>query len=303
MRRSSLPKPVRNGLAVGAFILVIVALVGFAGAPRTLAVSAPTPEELSLWVNVYVRLWPPGAVDELPPKADIRNDWPGHLVATATVPKNGLGSVEVGLHAIDCLPDGTCPLADISMAMGGVGPPPGVPRDKLITGFVSGIVDPVAGVPFDLAVDIEQKADWDPTSLGLPDRLIAIAHHPRGPDLATGELLRQGAAGQPYAGTLTIPDAGDIVVVAALPGSGSEEVVIPTTTTRLTVATTGRELPAAGGEPTGGDRASGAPRAGTNPTPVDAGGSDDLSLLLWIVGVGVVLLITALMVRPVFADL
>jgi hypothetical protein len=43
MRRSSLPKPVRDGLAIGAIILVIVALVWFAGAPRTLAVSAPTP--------------------------------------------------------------------------------------------------------------------------------------------------------------------------------------------------------------------------------------------------------------------
>ena len=43
MRRSSLSKPVRDGLAIGAIILVVAALVAFAGAPRVLAVSAPTP--------------------------------------------------------------------------------------------------------------------------------------------------------------------------------------------------------------------------------------------------------------------
>ena len=42
MRRSSLPNRVRDGLAIGALILVIAALVGFAGAPRVLALSAPT---------------------------------------------------------------------------------------------------------------------------------------------------------------------------------------------------------------------------------------------------------------------
>jgi hypothetical protein len=338
MRRASLPKPVRDGLAIGALILVIAALVGFAGAPRVLALSAPTPapsyfytiqawldretprdaqpgstvrigvtlwdraaEELSLWTNVYVRLWPPGAPDRLPPKADIRNDWPGHLVATATVPAGGLGSIEVGLHAIDCHPDGTCPLADIPMEIGGVGPPPDVPREKLIKGSVSGVVDPVVGVPFDLTVDIEQLADWDPASLNLPDHLVAFAHHPRGPDLATAELRRQGSPGQPYVGTMTIPEAGDMVLVAALPADGTEDVVIPTTTTRLTVATAGGVLPAAGGQPTGGVPASGVP--GTGPAQVDAGGSDDLSLLLWIAVAVVVLFVTALMVRRVFADL
>jgi hypothetical protein len=346
MRRSSLPKPVRDGLAIGTIILVIVALVGFAGAPRTLAASAPTPVassfyaiqpwldreapldaapgstirigitlwdtaagELSLWVNVYVRLWPPGSVDGLPPKADIRNDWPGHLIATATVPQGGLGSIEVGLHGVECHPDGTCPLADIPMTIGGVGPPPGVPREKLITGSVSGIVDPVAGVPFDLTVDIHEKADWDPASLGLPDRIVAIARHPRGPDLETAELRRQGPAGQPYTGSVTLPEAGDMVVVAALPGNGAEDTVLPTTTTRLLVASA-----AGGGQPTGGGEsaagggaaaagATGAPRTGTNPAPVDAGGSGDRSLLLWIVGVGLVLVVTGLMVRRVFADL
>lgn len=189
------------------------------------------------------------------------------------------------------------------MEIGGVGPPPDVPREKLIKGSISGIVDPVVDVPFDLSVDIEQLADWDPASLGLPDHLVAFAHHPRGPDLATADLRRQGPAGQPYAGTLTIPEAGDMVVVAALPGNATEDVVIPTTTTRLTVATAGGVLPAAGGQPTGGVRASGAPRAGTNPPGVGAGGSDDLSLLLWIGVAVLVLLVTAVMVRRVFADL
>ena len=43
MRRASLPKPVRDGLAIGVLILVITALVGFSGAPRVLALSAPSP--------------------------------------------------------------------------------------------------------------------------------------------------------------------------------------------------------------------------------------------------------------------
>jgi hypothetical protein len=46
MRRSTLPKPVRGALAIGALILVIAALLGFAGAPRVLATSALPPSSL-----------------------------------------------------------------------------------------------------------------------------------------------------------------------------------------------------------------------------------------------------------------
>jgi hypothetical protein len=51
MRRSTLPKPVRGALAIGALILVIAALVGFAGAPRVLAISASTPSPNHFYVS------------------------------------------------------------------------------------------------------------------------------------------------------------------------------------------------------------------------------------------------------------
>ena len=97
MRRSSLPKPVRDGLAIGAIILVIAALVGFAGAPRILAASAPTPAAsyfytIQAWldreppmdaapgstVRIGVTLWDRAAEERAP----------NHVVAVSTTRDN-----------------------------------------------------------------------------------------------------------------------------------------------------------------------------------------------------------------------
>jgi hypothetical protein len=69
MRRASLPKPVRDGLAIGALILVIAALVGFAGAPRVLALSAPTPDLVAVSSTSDDRAPLDDADPELPPMA------------------------------------------------------------------------------------------------------------------------------------------------------------------------------------------------------------------------------------------
>ena len=124
--------------------------------------------------------------------------------------------------------------------------------------------------------------------------------------LAIGALILVIAALVGFAGAPRV-----LALSAPTPAPSSSSTIqgwLHRETTRLTVATPGvlpdaGGQPAAGGQPTGGVRASGSPRAGMSPAEVDAGGSDDLSLLLWIAIAVVVLLVTAVMVRRVFAGL
>ncbi len=234
--------------------------------------------------GMYVRVLPASGQGQ-PTEAQARSDWTGHLRAQATVPVGGAGSVAVGFHGEQCDESNNCTPIDLPLRVMGTGPPPEAPRSELVDavlGFPSASV--VAGVPFDLEVDLQPKADWDPAALGLPDRVVVTARQPRGngPDLVAADLRSTGAADLRYLGTLTIPEAGDVVVAVALPAANGQDETIPSSVTRLQVEKPGapgtEAPPSVAGDPAG------------PPVPLLA-------------GLGALVIAAGLLIRRVFADL
>jgi hypothetical protein len=234
--------------------------------------------------GMYVRILPAGGTGK-PTEAQARSDWTGHLRAQATVPVGGAGSVAVGFRGEQCDASNNCTPVDVPLRVMGTGPPPEAPRSELVDaglGLPSAPV--VAGVPFELEVDLEPKADWDPAALGLPDRVVVTVRQPRGngPDLVAAELRSTGPADLRYVGTLTIPEAGDLVLAVALPADHGQDETIPSSVTRLQV-----EKP-------------GAP--GTDAPPPVAGDPAGPTVPL-LAGLGALVIVAGLLIRRVFADL
>jgi hypothetical protein len=234
--------------------------------------------------GLYVRILPASGQGK-PTEAQARSDWTGHLRAQATVPVGGAGALAVGFHGEQCDASNVCTPVDLPLRVMGTGPPPEAPRAELVEASLGLPSAPVvAGVPFDLEVDLEPKADWDPAALGLPDRVVITVREPRGsgPDLATAELRSTGPADLRYLGTLTIPEAGDVVVAVALPADNGQDETIPSSVTRLQI-----EQPGAPG--TEAPPAVAADPAGP-PVPLLA-------------GLGALAIVAGLLIRRVFADL
>jgi hypothetical protein len=234
--------------------------------------------------GMYVRIVP-ATGHAKPTEAQARSDWTGHLRAQATVPEGGVGTVAVGFHGEECDANNNCKPVDLPLRVMGTGPPPDAPRAELVDavlGLPSASV--VAGVSIDLEVDLEPKADWDPAALGLPDRVVVTVREPRGngPDLVAAELRSTGPADLRYIGTLTIPEAGDLVLAVALPADNGQDETIPSSVTRLQV-----EKP-------------GAP--GTDAPPPVAGDPAGPSVPL-LAGLGALVIVAGLLIRKVFADL
>ena len=234
--------------------------------------------------GMYVRVLP-ATGHAKPTEAQTRSDWTGHIRAQATVPEGGAGSVAVGFHGEQCDASNTCTPVDLPLRVMGTGPPPEAPRSELVD-VVLGLppASVVAGVPFDVEVDLEPKADWDPAALGLPDRVVVTVRQPRGsgPDLVAADLRSTGQADLRYLGTLTIPEPGDVVVAVALPAANGQDLMIPSSVTRLQVEKPGAPgtlaQPAVAGDPAG------------PPGPLLA-------------GLGALVVVAGLLIRRVFADL
>ncbi|MDQ3127129.1 MAG: hypothetical protein M3Q66_01550 [Chloroflexota bacterium] len=217
-----------------------------------------------------------------PSRVATRSDWPGHVHAAVPVPEGGPGPVEVGFEGEECPDDGTCRNVDVPFANGGVGPPPDVPRADLVTASLHPPAEtPIAGRPLALEVEVTPRGAWDPAALGLLDRVVAIVSEPRGTDVATAELVRTGAPGSPYLGSITIPTAGAFAIAIAFPGTqGQEDQVLTGATARLTV-----EAEAA------------------VPAGVVAGSPAESPLWPWIAGLAIVTIVAAYVITRVFADL
>ncbi len=237
--------------------------------------------QLSTIGGLYLRLHP-GTGKALPTEAETRSDWPGHLLANVIVPKGGPGAIETGISGSACTSDGTCKRADFPFTVAGVGPPPDAPRSVLVSARLQPVVPPViAGRPVEIVMDLALRAAWDPATIGLPDRLIVSARNGTGPDLASAEIRRGAGPVDLYRGQITIPDAGDVALLFAIPGNGTEDDVIQSATTRVkVVAAIDSGAPAAVADPGQGDV----------PWPLIGGGA-------------ALLLLASLVIRRVFADL
>ena len=183
--------------------------------------------QFAVMSGIYVKLHPASGKAR-PTEAETRSDWPGHLLADVIVPKGGPGAVEVVVR------DQT----DLPIHAGGVGPPPAAPLSSLVGAQVQPPSEPAnAGRPIELVVDIRTQVDWDP-GVGLPDRLVVIASLGSGPDLANTEIHRAPGSRTSFAGSITVPQAGDVQLAFAFPGgtSGADD-IIKGATTRVRVGT------------------------------------------------------------------
>ena len=209
------------------------------------------------------------------------SDWRGHYRGTVEVPASGLGGVEVGVTGTICEND-VCRPDDWVFDMGGVGPPPEAPITALAEARIDvGDATLTAGRPTDIGVVLEPNADWDPAQFPLPGEIVVRAREARGPNVASSSLSLADAAARIYAGTLTIPEAGDLVLEAATDEDGGDATRFGTSMVRVPV-----------------DPGSGAGGDGTDPTNGQWGASGDEGLptivivvmaIVAIAGVGVML--------------
>ena len=222
--------------------------------------------------TVFLRALPADGAGE-PMAATAISDWPGHYRGTVVVPPGGLGAVELGTSGTMCEND-VCRPDDWVFEIAGEGPPPEAPITSLAEARIDVDGELVAGTPTDVEVALTANAGW--LNLPVPDLLVVRAREPRGPNLAAASLRLADAGGTTYAGSITIPQSGDLVLEAATDEDGGDATRFGTSMTPVTV-----------GEPSAGETTS-APIGGVD----DEGLSPVVLVLLGlvaVVGVGVIL--------------
>ena len=195
--------------------------------------------------TIFLRAVPPEGSSEIS-NATAISDWPGHYRGTVTVPPGGLGRLEMGITGTLCEND-ICGPNDLVFEIAGAGPPPGAS----ITGLAEARIDYgaaalTAGQPADIEVVLEPNAEWD--ELSAPPELVVRAREARGPNLAIATLPLVDAAGLVYAGSITIPRAGDLILEVATDEAGGDATRFGTSMTRVSVvAGSGGDLSEPGG--------------------------------------------------------
>lgn len=217
--------------------------------------------------------------DADPSVGTTRVDYPGHIVAELVVPEGGPGPIETGVRALVCRADGTCANENLAYTTAGTGPPPDADPSTLIAATIRPFdEDVVAGREFEVAVDVFPRGRWEPGAVPFPERIVVTATRRGGLDIATAEL-RPGEPGR-YAGRLAIPETGSVTLGITVPSPDGGERPVAGGTLVVTVLE--------GGPPA--------------PERTDAGAGGDVPLVIWLVGLGV-LLVGGLVARRALADL
>ena len=170
--------------------------------------------------GLIVKLYPAkGKAD--PSVAKATQDAPGHLLANLTVPEGGAGRIEVVTQGEQCTAGGTCTTIDIPMRIAGTGPPPEVPRSKLVRAQLLPVVgDVVAGRPAAIAVLLTPIGLWDPAALDLPSAIEVVINRVGGGRMGSAQLQQvTPETFQPYQGGIQVPETGEMTLTAALVGS------------------------------------------------------------------------------------
>ena len=307
-------------LAVTGTVLFIAALWTLPAAAASASPAPGTPEGLQVWLDSdsITPDAPPGGVVQVgftfwdtrvgdfpnvegpyvklhpargkaaPSEATIEQDFPGHVLATVEVPQGGVGAVEVGIRSGG---------KDTPLTIAGTGPPPAAPVQDLVSATIQPLVgDTVAGRAFPLTVEVQPRGLYDQSALPMPDDVTAVARHPGGPGLSTGDLRRTGDLGTPYTGKLTIPETGDveIAIQLAAPGGGNYEVP-GSVITRTVIEGGPKSAPPA-------QAPASAAAVPTSPQPA-AATSGGIPPIAWVLGIGVVVVVLVLVGRRVLADL
>ena len=173
--------------------------------------------------GLNVKLYPKTG-NAKPSVAKAIQDVPGHILAQLKIPKGGVGRVEIVTSGQECAADGTnCHNVDIPLRITGTGPPPDAPPGELVTAELLPVTgDVVAGRPATIAVLLHQIGLWTAETFALPDNIEVTSTKVGGGRLGSARLQQDPpTAGQPYRGTIRIPEPGSVVLAAAfVDGSG-----------------------------------------------------------------------------------
>jgi hypothetical protein len=229
----------------------------------------------------------PKAGKAKPTEGHTHSDWPGHVIAPLTVPKGGLGRVEIGFPAQVCHDDGTCETLFLPFTFGGVGPPPDAPRSMLVTATIHPVAGPVTvGEAFDVDVDLAPRVGWDPRLLALPTQVVLIANQLNGTSTTQVDLrlVNEGH----YTASITLADPGDTVLSVAFQ-TGSQLDPIDRSAQRIRVQGDAAATPAPTRAPGG---------SASSPTPA----GPDLPVIPIVVA-AIVILGGGFVIRRTLADL
>jgi hypothetical protein len=199
--------------------------------------------------TIYLHAVP---VDEAvePSTATAIRDWPGHYRGTVSVPASGLGRLELGVTGTLCVNDVCAPMNNV-FEIAGDGPPPEAPITSLASARVD--VDPaglIAKEATEISVILTPNAAWP--SLPVPDELVLRVREPRGPNLAVATLPLVDRDGLVYAGAVTLPVAGSLVLEVATDAYGGDATRFATSMVPVEVAEapdTGDDVPEAATDP------------------------------------------------------
>lgn len=225
-----------------------------------------------------------------PSIATLESDFPGHVVANFVVPEGGPGPIEVGIRGQACHEDGTCTDDLTPLAIAGTGPPPDADATLLVAATIQPFIgDFVAGRATPVTVNVQPRGLWIFSDLPLPDHLVVVAGRRGEPPVATAEIRPTGQ-GVPYTGHLTVPETGEFTVTVAIPGTDGVDRAIDGSALLVTVIE-------------GGRRDSPLPSAAGSTAPAEPGQATSVPVVVWILGIGLVLIVAAVVLRRVLADL
>jgi hypothetical protein len=123
----------------------------------------------------------------------------------------------------------------------------------------------------------------------MPDHLVVTAGRQGQPSVAEADVTPAGPPGTPYTGHLTLPDTGDIELRVKVPGDAGGDGTIPDATTTVTVVQ--------------GGRSTASPAASAVASPDSGPANGAIPPVVWIVGVGLIVVVAGLVLRRVLADL
>ena len=172
--------------------------------------------------GLNVKLYPKTGTAK-PSVAKANQDFPGHILAQLKIPKGGLGRIEIVTSGQECATDGSnCHDVDIPLKIAGTGPPPDAPPGDLVVAELLPVTgDVVAGRPATIRVLLHQIGLWTADSFPLPDNIEVTSTKVGGGRLGSARLQQNPPGeGQPYQGTIRIPEPGSIVLTAAFVDSG-----------------------------------------------------------------------------------
>ncbi len=226
-----------------------------------------------------------------PSVATLESDFPGHVIANFVVPEGGPGPIEVGVRGQACHQDGTCTDDLTPIAIAGTGPPPDADPRLLVAATIHPFVgDVVTGRATPVTVEIQPRGLWDRSALPLPEHLLVAAGRRGEPPVATAEIRPTGTGGNPYTGRLTMPEAGEFALTVAIPGPDGVDRTIDGSAFAVTVIE-------------GGPGESASPSAADPTAPAETSQETGVPQIIWIVGIGIVLVAAAVVLRRVLADL